>query len=121
MIVDSPSVSRNASYSLILLKTMLVVLAALSLFFVLYGYSSIGIYSLVLLVGLPSVYFVFKEWRNLYLVLVAPASDLKIDIPELTALGGFDKLYSRLSARRLAVVDFKGAHVTVVLASPDRY
>ena len=118
MTADSPLVSRNASYSLMLLKTLVTALAALVLVLALYGYSTVGIYSLILLVGLPSLYFVFKEWRNLYLVLNDRVSDLKLETPEPTAMGAFDKMYSRVSKRQIAVVDFKGSHVTVVLDSP---
>lgn len=121
MTVDSPLVSRNASYLLMLFKTLVIALAALILVLALYGYSRVGIYSFVLLVGLPSVYFVLKEWRNLHLVLDNRASDLKVETPEPTTMGGFDKMYSRLSNRQLAVVDFKGSRVTVVLDLPTHH
>ena len=118
MTVDSSLESRKDSYLLMLFKTLLIVLAAFVLVLMLYGYSRVGIHSFILLVGLPSVYFIFREWWNLHLVLDDRASNFKAERPESTAIGVFDKMYSRISNKQIAIVDLKGSHVTVVLNSP---
>jgi len=117
MNVGSESINRPASYMLLFLKTLLVAIAAIAIYLILYARSNTGLISVIALVAIPGLYFVLIEWRNLYLVLNDSTPDLKIDVQKSGSLKPFDKAFSNISKQQVASIDYKKSQVTVVMRS----
>ena len=117
MDVASESINRPASYLLQFLKTLVIVIAAIALYLLLYAKSNTGLISVIALVAIPAVYFVWKEWLNLYLALNDSTSALQIEIQKSGSLKPFDNAFSNISKQQIATINYKRSRVTVVVRS----